>query len=90
MPRKANQSPQNEVWCVLVTQSCLTLCIPMDCSPLGSSVHGISQARILGGLPFPSPGNLPDPEIEPKSLLSPVLASGFFTTGATILQSLYA
>ena len=65
MPRKANQSPQNEVWCVLVTQSCLTLCIPMDCSPLGSSVHGISQARILGGLPFPSPGNLPDPEIEP-------------------------
>ena len=67
MPRKANQSPQNKVWCVLVTQSCLTLCIPMDCSPLGSSVHGISQARILGGLPFPSPGNLPDPEIEPRS-----------------------
>ena len=30
-----------------VTQSCPTLCDPMDCSPLGSSVHGISQARIL-------------------------------------------
>ena len=29
------------------TQSCLTLCDPMDCSPLGSSVHGVSQARIL-------------------------------------------
>ena len=28
-------------------QSCLTLCDPMDCSPPGSSVHGISQARIL-------------------------------------------
>ena len=28
-------------------QSCLTLCNPMDCSPPGSSVHGISQARIL-------------------------------------------
>ena len=27
--------------------SCLTLCDPMDCSPLGSSIHGISQARIL-------------------------------------------
>ena len=26
-------------------QSCLTLCVPMDCSPPGSSVHGISQAR---------------------------------------------
>ena len=33
-------------WC-LVTKSCLTLCDPMDCSPPGSSVHGISQARIL-------------------------------------------
>ena len=30
-----------------VTQSCLTLCDPMDCSPPGSSVHGILQARIL-------------------------------------------
>ena len=30
-----------------VTQSCLTLCNPMDCSPPGSSVHGILQARIL-------------------------------------------
>ena len=32
---------------VLVTQSCPTLCDPMDCSPLGSSVHGILQARVL-------------------------------------------
>ena len=32
---------------VLVTQSCLTLCNPMDCSLPGSSVHGILQARIL-------------------------------------------
>ena len=32
---------------VLVTQSCPTLCDPMDCSPPGSSVHGILQARIL-------------------------------------------
>ena len=30
-----------------VTQSCLTLCDPMDCSPTGSSVHGILQVRIL-------------------------------------------
>ena len=30
-----------------VTQSCLTLCDPMDCSPPGSSVHGVFQARIL-------------------------------------------
>ena len=32
---------------MLVTQSCPTLCNPMDCSPSGSSVHGILQARIL-------------------------------------------
>ena len=33
--------------CVLVAQSCLTLCDPMDGSQSGSSVHGILQARIL-------------------------------------------
>ena len=33
--------------CVLVTQSWLTLCDPMDCSSTGSSVHGVPQARIL-------------------------------------------
>ena len=33
---------------VLVTQSCPALCYPRDCSPPGSSVHGILQARILG------------------------------------------
>ena len=32
---------------VIAAQSCLTLCSPMDCSLLGSSVHGILQARIL-------------------------------------------
>ena len=32
---------------VLATQSCLTLCDPMDCRPPGNSVHGIFQARIL-------------------------------------------
>ena len=39
---------------------------PMNCSLPGSSVHGILQASILyhGGLPFPSPGDLPNPRIE--------------------------
>ena len=32
---------------VLVIQSCLTLCNPLDCSSPGSSVHGILQARVL-------------------------------------------
>ena len=34
-------------YCAKLLQSCLTLCDPMDCSPPGSSVHGILQARIL-------------------------------------------
>ena len=34
---------KNVCVCVLVTQSCPTLCDPMDCSPPGSSVHGILQ-----------------------------------------------
>ena len=38
---------------VTVTQSCLTLCDPMDCNPPGSSVHGILQARILEWVAIP-------------------------------------
>ena len=41
------------VLCILVTQSCLTLCNTMDCSPPGSSVHGILQARILDWVDIP-------------------------------------
>ena len=40
---------------------------PMDCSLPGSSVHGISQARILKWVPFPSPWDLPNPGIKPGS-----------------------
>ena len=64
-------------WVVL---SCLTLCDPMDYSPPGSSVHGISQARMLER--FPLPGDLPNPGIEPVSLVSPALAGGLFTISA--------
>ena len=55
----------------------------MGCSLLGSSVPGISQARILEWVPFLTPGDLPDPGIESVSLASPALAGGFFTTSAT-------
>ena len=39
--------------CVLAAQSCPTLCDPVDCSPPGSSVHGILQARILEWVAIP-------------------------------------
>ena len=41
-----------------VTQSCPTLSDPMDCSPPGSSVHGIFQARVLEWVPLRSPLSL--------------------------------
>ena len=63
-------------------QLCSTLCDPMDCSPPGSSVHGILQARILEWVTMPSSGSS-DPGIKPTSLMFPVLAVGFFTTSTT-------
>ncbi|ELR62335.1 hypothetical protein M91_01857, partial [Bos mutus] len=42
-----------------------------------------SRQEYWSELPFPTPGDLPDPGIEPVSLVSPALASGFFTTSAT-------
>ena len=40
---------------------------------------GFSRQEYWSGLPSPSPGDLPDPGIEPRSLSSPPLAGGFFT-----------
>ena len=50
---------------------------------------GILQARILSGLPCPSPGDLPDSRTEPKFLTFPALAGGFFATSATWKTSSY-
>ena len=57
-------------------QLCPTLCHPMDCSPPGSSVHGISQARILERVAISFFRDLPNPGIEPAS---PALAVDFFS-----------
>ena len=50
-----------------VAQSCLTLCDPMDSSLPGSAIMGFSRQEYWSGLPFPSPGNLPNLGIEPGS-----------------------
>ena len=55
MKIKFYEENKTEIWVqvevsfvvILVTQSCPTLCDPVDCSPQGSSVHRIFQARIL-------------------------------------------
>ena len=64
-------------------QSCLILCDSVHYSSPGSSVHGILQARILEWVAMPSSSDLPDPGIEPMSLMSPALAGRFFSTSAT-------
>ena len=63
----------------VVTQLCLTLYDPMDCSPPGSLSTAFSR-QYWSGLPFPPPGDLPDLGIKPASLLLPALAGGYFTT----------
>ena len=51
---------------------------------------GFPRQEYWSGLPFPPPGDLPDPGIKPVSLVSPALAGGFFTTSITFYHSLAA
>ena len=67
----------NLLCCTKSLQSYLTLCNPMVCSPPGSSVHGISQARTLEWVAISSSRGLADPGVKPAS---PALAGGFFIT----------
>ena len=61
---------------MLVAQLCLTLGNPMDCRLAPLSME-LSRQEYWSGLPFPSPGDCPNPGIEPVSL---ALAGIFFTT----------
>ena len=78
------------VWCVKSTclyakslQSCPTLCHPMDCSPPGSSLHGVFQARILEWVAMASSRGSSRPR--DRTHVSCVSCAGrqFFTTAAT-------
>ena len=60
--------------CAWSLQLCPVLCDLMDCS------HPQDAPGRNTGLPYPPPRDLPDPGIEPGSLISPALAGGFFTT----------
>ena len=69
--------------CAKSLQSCPTLYDPMNCSPPDSSVHGDSPGKNTGMGCHVLPGDLPDPGIEPASLMPPAMAGGFFTTITT-------
>ena len=68
---------------VLVTQSCLTFCDPMDCSLPGSSIQGILQARILEWVAVPSSRGSSPPRDQTYVSYAPALTGRFFTTSAT-------
>ena len=63
--------------------SLLTLYDSTDCSPPGSSVHGILQATILEWVAVPSSGDLPNLGIKPAALMFSLLAGRFYTSSAT-------
>ena len=65
--------------CVLVAQSCLTLCDPIDCGPPGSSVYGFLQARIPEWVAMPSSRGPSQPRDGTQVSCT---AGGFFTESA--------
>ena len=60
-------------------QSCPTLCSPMDCSPPGSSVHGILQARTLEGVAMPSSRGSSQPRGRTRVASISCITGRFFT-----------
>ena len=74
--------------CCLVAQSCLIFCSPMDYSPPGWSATDFSRQEYWSGVPFPSPGHLPNQRLESTSIVSPALAGRFFITTTTSIPSI--
>ena len=60
-----------------------SFCDPMDCACQAFLSMGFSKQEYWSELPCPPPGDLPDPGIEPVSLISPALAGEFFTKSTT-------
>ena len=68
--------------CLLSLFLCLSLCDPVDCSPLGSSAMGFSRKEYWSGLPCPPLGYLHNTRMEPTSLESPALVGGCLAISA--------
>ena len=70
--------------CELNPFSSVQLCVTLrTVARQGSLSMGLSRQEYWSGLPFSSPGDLPNPGIKPESLMSPTLAVRFFITWAT-------
>ena len=62
------------------------MCGSINCSPSGSSVHGISQQEYWSRVAFPPPGTLPGLGTKPISLISPALTGRFFNLNIQITK----
>ena len=87
-PRSSQSTELSSVCCTAASGTKLlqlgaTIYDSMDCSPPGSSVHGILQAGTLEWVVVSSSQESPDPGTEPPSRMPPALAGWFFTTSAT-------
>ena len=70
--------------CYVRSKSLQTLCDPMNCIAYQAPLSmGFSRQGYWSELPCRSPGDLPDSEMEPASLMSPALAGKFFTPNTT-------
>ena len=70
--------------CMLSHFSCVQLSVTLWIIALQALLSmGFAKQEDWSGLPCPSPGDLPNPGIEPSSLVSPALADQFFTTITT-------
>ena len=84
LPHKGTEVLKLIVKNIAVVVLCAQLCLTLQSD--GQSLHraplsmGFSRQEYWSGLPFPTPGDLPDPAVEPTSLASSALANGFFST----------
>ena len=78
--KQCNNEPRVVKVKLLVAEWCLTLFDPMDCTHQAPLSMGFFRQECWNGLLYPPPRDLPDPEIEPTSLMFPALTGGFFTT----------
>ena len=75
--------PFHQIFDILIITEFVYICFFATPWTVALQAMEFSRQEYWNGLPFPYPGDLPDPGIEPASLLSPVLAGRLFTTSTT-------
>ena len=77
----------NKIFCVQLLSHVLLFVAPWIVAHQAPLSMGFSRQEYWSGLPFPPLGDLPDPGIEPMSLVSPTMAGRFFTTETTCMHT---